>query len=131
MKAIKASHAGDEGLQGQFEDMLGEVEDERPDDTPGVIFRYLLMAYYDKQGTSDWFGHDTEFTAAVQRNLLSDDGSYTVSWSSKKLRGLRKAIDAIDTFLSGPDGKVLTDSWDDHIPYEPRDIDFWRHHLHI
>jgi hypothetical protein len=131
VKAIKAAHSGDDGLQEQFEDLLGEVKIERPDDLSGVVFRYMLMAYYDKQGTIDWYSHDAEFTAAVQRNLLSDDGSYAVNWSSKKLRGLRKAIAALDTFLTGPDGKVLTDSWEDHIPHEPDDIDFWRHHLHI
>ncbi len=131
VKAIKAAHAGDDHLQEQFEGLLDEVKSERPDDTPGVVFRYMLMAYYDKQGSIDWYSYDTEFTEAVQRKLLRHDNEYAVNWNGKKLQPLKTALDALDAFLTGPDGKVLTDSWEDHIPHEPDDIDFWRHHLHL
>lgn len=131
VKAIKAAHAGEDGLQVQFDDLLDAVKIVRPDETPNVVFRYLLMAYYGKQGTIDWFNDAEVFTAAVQRNLLSDDGSDEVRWNGKKLKGLKNALDALNTFLTEPDGRALTDSWDDDIPHEPDDIDFWRHHLQI
>lgn len=131
IKAIKAVHAGEDGLQEQFDDLLDEVKLARPDDTPNVVFRHLLMAHYDKEGTIDWQGADAEFTAAVHRNLLRADDGYTVRWDSKKLRPLAKALDEITTFLGSEEGRELIEHWDDHIPCEPDDIDFWKHHLPI
>jgi len=131
VRAIKAAHAGEGGLQEQFDDLLDEVKMSRPDDTANVVFRHLLMAYYDKEGTIDWHSDEAEFTAAVHRNLLRADDGYAVRWDTKKLRPLNKALDAIDTFLRSDDGRQLTDEWDDHVPHEPDDIDFWKHHLHL
>ena len=131
VKKIKGRHSGSDALQEYFEEMLEEVKSARPDDTPNVVFRYLLMAHYSKEGSIDWYSDEVEFTAAVQRNLLRADDNYSVRWDTKKLKPLDKALDAMEVFLRSEDGRRLTDEWDDHVPHEPDDIDFWKHHLHI
>lgn len=131
VSAILAAHNGADELQDQFDALIDDVKMARPDEVPNVVFLHILMDRFDKAGKIEWFDYREEFTVAVQRNLLSEDDGYPVRWSSKKLAGLGKALDAVQAFVGSENGEELMQSWDAAVPEEPDDIDFWKHHLNI
>ena len=129
VKALKKRGADSEALQAGFDELIKEVIESKPK-TANVVFKHMILDHFGMAGKINWFNDREEFEDAVKYGLISqdDDG---VRWNRDKLLPLRKALRAVQDFLSSEEGETLRKLQDSDVPMEPDDLEFWEYHLSI
>ncbi|HWX86386.1 MAG TPA: toll/interleukin-1 receptor domain-containing protein [Xanthobacteraceae bacterium] len=129
VKTIKKRHAGSQALQDEFDDLIEAVEKAKPQ-TANVVLKHIILDHFDLASRIDWFNDRQEFEAAVKYGLISPDDE-RVRWDRQKLKHLRKALLAVQTFLDSEEGQKLRELQEPDVPMDPDDLAFWEYHLSI
>jgi hypothetical protein len=131
VRGIKKAFAGAEGLQQEFDALIEAVSDARPIHASNIVFKHILMDHFGKAPSINWLDDKRDFDQAIQYSLVDANEPYDVEWNKSKLIKLRKAIEAVERFLSSEDGQRVIELQDEGIPDDPADREFWEYHLSI
>jgi hypothetical protein len=129
VKALKKRAADSQALQEEFDELIKAVSNSKPQ-TSNVAFKHIILDHFDLAGSIDWSNDRQEFERAVKYGLISpDDGR--VRWDREKLKAFKKALRAVQAFLTSEEGEKLRKLQEPGVPMEPDDLEFWEHHLSI
>jgi hypothetical protein len=129
VRAVKKAFGGAGALEDEFDSLIKRVVKARPNNSSMTVFMHIIMDHFGKPPSIDWFNEREEFERAIQYNLISSDKPHVVEWGKSKLSPLRKALEAVETFMNGEDGAKFVEMQDEAIPLEPNDREFWDYHL--
>lgn len=130
VKALKRKTAGSQALENEFDSLLKDVKEARPEGTAMLVFKHLILDHYGIAGQINWYDDKYEFDRAVSYGLMSPEDT-SVLWNRPKLKRLRKSLEAVDAFLNSEEGQKFQSFQDSDVPTEPADLGFWEHHLDI
>jgi TIR domain len=128
VKALRKRTRGSQALQEEFDELIQAVNESRPEKISDVVIKHIIMDHFGKAGSIDWSNDRPEFERAVQYGLIDSEDD-RVQWNRNKLKPFKKAIEAVEMFLSSEEGDQLRKLQDDDVPMDPDDLAFWEHHL--
>ena len=128
VKALRTRTRGSQALQEEFDELIQAVNESTPERISDVVIKHIIMDHFGKAGSIDWSNDRPEFERAVKYGLIDSEDD-RVQWNRNKLKPFKKAIEAVEMFLSSEEGDKLRKLQDDDVPMDPDDLAFWEHHL--
>lgn len=125
--AVEAQLNGSDGLEIQLGKLTDAVQAAKPKGTAAVVFRHIVLDYFNVAGSIEWQAYKEEFDNAVKYQLINQDGE--VQWERPKLRPLSEALKAVQIFAASDDGDHLREILGAGVPMDPDDLEFWEHHI--
>ena len=129
VKALKKRTGESQALQEEFDELIEAVADSKPEISNSVL-KHIVMDHFGIAGTIDWFNQRLEFERAVQYGLIDPDND-SIRWNRGKLKPFKKALEAVEAFLSSVEGDKVRKFQDPTVPMDPDDLAFWEYHLDI
>jgi hypothetical protein len=120
------------GDEEEFELLLKAVDAAKPEHASRSVLLNVLMDYFDKAGSFDWWNDREDLQRALDYNIIASDDERTwVNWSERKMQTLHTKIGELVDFLNSVEGQALVKDSDDDIPMDPTSKGFWEYHLNL
>lgn len=113
-------------VQDKFDNYIKKINASKPSWMSEDFFIKIILNHFGKEGFFGEYSRNNseQIQSAVDYNLMSDDGEYTIYWNDIKLRNLTNNLDQLKQLLDTDDAVDLK-----LVRYSINDRAFWEDHL--
>lgn len=120
-KAILSATSATNKVADQFDELVNDVRDARPQGISKNLYRNMIMDLFGTARPLDPFQDRDDYEAARQYKIIDEFNEY--QWNTAKLRAVSKCVRELESFVETKEGAEYLETLD--LPSDPADLEFW------
>lgn len=120
-KAILSATSATNKVADQFDELVDDVRDARPQGISKNLYRNMIMDLFGTARPLDPFQDREDYEAARQYKIIDEFNDY--QWNTAKLRAVSKCVRELESFVETKEGAEYLETFDH--PSDPADLEFW------